>query len=74
MPKFLLCLYICICITEILTEILIVTNFLETKKINFPPKRNVLDFKLKTEVQILKLFKCPGIYDISNSGKTRTAK
>ena len=30
------------------------SSFQETKKINFPPKKNVLDFKLKREVQILK--------------------
>ena len=51
-----------------------VTKFLETRKMNFPPKINVLNFKLKTEVQILKLFKCPGIHNFSNPGKTRTAK
>ena len=51
-----------------------VTKFLETRKMNFPPKINVLAFKLKTEVQILKLLKCPGIHDLSNPGKTRTAK
>ena len=34
---------------------------------NFPPKKNFLDFKLKTEVQILKL-KCPGIHEFLKPG------